>query len=234
MLNEQQSISVGTLEDQFMKLYVIRHGESLGNIRQARTPNCGLSPLGAKQAELVADFFMDIPIKVIYSSPLSRAIQTALPLAKSINQPIVLAPDMAEIFKHTWTEDERNYAWESCRQIETAYPEARFIEGFDRNSQWWPVWPELQNDVERRVGRFLKSVLSCYYGTDANVVVFGHGASTSRLRMQVCPEAVSPKLESTNAVIFEYELNKAGNCLNYQVHSKFLEDHLSGTNLRDY
>ncbi len=65
------------------KLYLIRHGQSGGNVDgtfggHSPTP---LSELGKRQAEITAKALAQERIDVIYSSDLLRAVQTAEPLA---------------------------------------------------------------------------------------------------------------------------------------------------------
>ena len=66
-----------------MLLHLIRHGETTFNAEgriqgQHDTP---LSPLGLRQAQAVAAAFDRRPIQWVFSSPLSRALETARPLA---------------------------------------------------------------------------------------------------------------------------------------------------------
>ena len=73
------------------KLYLIRHGQSAGNAEgrfggHSPTP---LSELGKQQAELTAKTLSKEKIHAIYSSDLFRAVQTAEPLAKILDLPII-------------------------------------------------------------------------------------------------------------------------------------------------
>jgi 2,3-bisphosphoglycerate-dependent phosphoglycerate mutase len=73
------------------KLYLVRHGQSAGNAEgrfggHSPTP---LSALGMEQAELTAQALAKEKIQAIYSSDLYRAVQTAEPLAKLLNLPII-------------------------------------------------------------------------------------------------------------------------------------------------
>ena len=73
------------------KLYLIRHGQSAGNAEgrfggHSPTP---LSELGLQQAELTAKILSKEKISAIYSSDLLRAVQTAEPLAKLLDLPII-------------------------------------------------------------------------------------------------------------------------------------------------
>ena len=69
--------------DSSMRLWLIRHGETDWNAEQriqGRT-DIPLNSVGHQQAQCVAECFSAQPIQAIYSSDLSRALQTARPLA---------------------------------------------------------------------------------------------------------------------------------------------------------
>src|SRR4028119_462374 len=73
------------------RLYLIRHGQSAGNAAgrfggHSPTP---LSELGFEQAKHTAQALTKEKIQAVYSSDLLRAVQTAEPLAKSLNLPII-------------------------------------------------------------------------------------------------------------------------------------------------
>ena len=80
------------------KLYLVRHGQSAGNAEgrfggHGPTP---LSELGHQQAELTAKTLAREKIDAIYTSDLLRAVQTAEPLAKLLDLPIVKTPAFRE------------------------------------------------------------------------------------------------------------------------------------------
>jgi 2,3-bisphosphoglycerate-dependent phosphoglycerate mutase len=65
------------------KIYITRHCEAQG--QPAEAP---LTEKGFKQANHLSEFFRDIPIDRIISSPYKRAVQTVEPLSKRINSEI--------------------------------------------------------------------------------------------------------------------------------------------------
>jgi 2,3-bisphosphoglycerate-dependent phosphoglycerate mutase len=80
------------------KLYLVRHGQSAGNAEgrfggHSATP---LSELGRQQAELTAQTLAKEKIDAIYTSDLYRAVQTAEPLAKILDLPIIKTPAFRE------------------------------------------------------------------------------------------------------------------------------------------
>ena len=80
------------------KLYLIRHGQSAGNA-EGRFGGHGTTPLsaiGEKQAEMTANTLAKEGVTAIYSSDLYRAVQTATPLSKLLNVPIIQTPAFRE------------------------------------------------------------------------------------------------------------------------------------------
>ncbi len=99
-------------------LYILRHGQSLGNIDNIFLGHTDweLTELGKKQAEYVINFFRDIKIDKIYSSDLVRAIQTVTPTAKAKNLEIIGRENLREIYAGKWE-------MLSFDEIDEAYPE---------------------------------------------------------------------------------------------------------------
>jgi len=210
-------------------LYIIRHGQSLENIGQATTPNCGLSPLGEVQSKLIAKFFGNMTINTIFCSPFRRVIQTASPLSDEKDVPIILIPEMSEIFtEFLGAPLKQHYPWEISSQIIKEFPYSAFREPYTANPNWWPKqWPETMEHVRARISMFYDNELQPLFTSNDHVVVFGHGASTDALKMKVCPDAQYPEIVETNAITFEYVLDANGNCSAYKTHLDFLGEHAS-------
>ena len=81
-------------------VYLVRHGQTAWNkeeIFRGRT-DVPLDETGLKQAELAAEYFREMEIGAIYSSPLSRALQTGQKIAQFHNlkvQPLSGIIDMS-------------------------------------------------------------------------------------------------------------------------------------------
>lgn len=74
------------------RILVIRHGFSLSNATRCYTgqTDVGLSPLGYEQAERVADYLCaNEQVDAIYSSDLSRAMDTVRPTAKRLGLEVI-------------------------------------------------------------------------------------------------------------------------------------------------
>lgn len=75
-----------------MKLYVVRHGQTNWNIenRLQGSVDIPLNDTGIKQAHLVASQIKPLPIDVIISSPLSRALETAKIINEKKSLPLLV------------------------------------------------------------------------------------------------------------------------------------------------
>lgn len=87
------------------RLILLRHGQSEANaqIRWAGTTDTPLTDMGHRQALAAADYLTAHEhIDAIYSSPLSRAYNTALPTAKALGLSVTTVDDLMEIFGGVW------------------------------------------------------------------------------------------------------------------------------------
>ncbi|MBT4162651.1 MAG: histidine phosphatase family protein [Gammaproteobacteria bacterium] len=84
-----------------MELILIRHGLPLRVEAEDGSPaDPPLSDIGHQQARLVADWLEDTEIDFLYSSPMQRAHQTAVPLAESKGLEVELREGVAEYDRH--------------------------------------------------------------------------------------------------------------------------------------
>lgn len=84
---------------------LIRHGENdyvkKGRLA-GRLPGVHLNEKGRQQAQTLAGWLSQAPIKVVYSSPMERAQETAAPLAAALGQEIVTRPGLIEVDIGEW------------------------------------------------------------------------------------------------------------------------------------
>ncbi|MDR1026056.1 MAG: histidine phosphatase family protein [Lactobacillus sp.] len=81
-------------------LYIFRHGETNFNKEkriQGQSCNMSLNENGMKQAQKLAGILNDVNMEVIFASPLKRAYETALEIAKSKNIEVIKEPDLQEV-----------------------------------------------------------------------------------------------------------------------------------------
>lgn len=162
-----------------MKLLLVRHGESLGNLKRQWQGwmDVPLTDLGQDQARRLTERLFrwslenSVPISAVYSSTLARAFQTASILADSWSVPLVLDSrlrerDIGVLQGLTWSD------------VEQRYPDVA-----QRIRQRWtvPALPdgETTDQLTERVGRAIDEIVVRTNGTGNGkaVVVVSHGGS---------------------------------------------------------
>ena len=85
-------------------IYVIRHGESVGNLHRICLghTDLDLTELGRKQAEKTAEALENVHFDAIFSSDLQRAVHTAEPHAAKRGLKIEKSPLFRELFFGEW------------------------------------------------------------------------------------------------------------------------------------
>ncbi len=126
-----------------VSVYVARHGETTWNAvgRYQGRLETPLSPLGQAQAQALAAALAGKGITRIISSPLSRCMQTAVPLSVETGVPIESEPLLLEIAHGTW--------------------EGRYRDEIARNDpQTYRTWREHPQAVKFEGGESLGDVLA--------------------------------------------------------------------------
>src|SRR5512144_1828975 len=80
-------------------LYLVRHGESLGNVNPGlrRQDDPPLTDRGLAQAARAAEALASIGIDAVFSSPLRRARETAEAIGAAAGLPVQTVPGFAEV-----------------------------------------------------------------------------------------------------------------------------------------
>lgn len=137
-------------------LYLIRHGETDGNrVSYIGRSDLALNDVGLRQAEMVKKTLSTAPITRIYSSPLSRARQTAQPLADALGLLVTADPDLMEIDFGGLEGKPKAEQGLSLRKAHLTEP----LPGGESLAQ-----------VGARVARFLERLPQ----SDASIAIFGH------------------------------------------------------------
>ena len=87
-------------------LLLIRHGENdylTRNKLPGHYPNIHLNERGRDQAAELDRTLNQLPIKVVFASPLERAMETATPLARSLQLVVQSHPGLVDINVGVWT-----------------------------------------------------------------------------------------------------------------------------------
>jgi len=98
--------------------YLIRHAERIGaqDALVGRAPGFSLSERGRAQAQRVADWLAGKKIDHVYTSPVTRAVETAAAIATAAGVPVQTDDDLHEVNFGEWTgktfgELEADAAW---------------------------------------------------------------------------------------------------------------------------
>lgn len=83
-------------------VHLVRHAEvhNPQNTWYGRLEGFHLSERGFRQAEALGDYFEKRHLTAVYSSPLTRAMQTATPIAERLSLEVVIEPDIIESETH--------------------------------------------------------------------------------------------------------------------------------------
>src|SRR3569833_950103 len=82
-----------------IRLLLLRHAttDSVGERLSGRTPGEHLNEDGHMQAQALAKRIAHLPIARVYSRPLERAVETAVPLAEQLKQQVVVEEELVEL-----------------------------------------------------------------------------------------------------------------------------------------
>lgn len=150
-----------------MNLYIVRHGESEGNIiKRFQTPDERLTPNGEYQANKLAKRFASLPIDRILASTLVRAQQTAQAIATLKGLSIESDPELVEIRRPSCITGKLHSDPEAkaIARLLATHAEDPDYHHSDEENAW---------DFMRRVDGVLRRIENKY--TDETVVVVTHG-----------------------------------------------------------
>jgi len=86
------------------RIYLVRHGQTAWNVTEifrGRT-DVPLDATGLREAEGAGGFFRGIEVHTIYASPLARAWQTALQIAKVVQREVQPHPGLIDMSFGAW------------------------------------------------------------------------------------------------------------------------------------
>lgn len=164
-----------------MKLYIIRHGETDWNkmFRLQGQSDIPLNEYGRELARITSDALQNITFDVIYSSPLSRAFETAEIMRR--NRPVEIITD------------------ERLKEISFGVDEGRnkdelgehFADFFFAPDKFIPSeGGESYEDVCRRAADFFAERIEPLRSTDRTVLIVAHGTMNKALMLHMKKIAV--------------------------------------------
>ncbi|HWI66425.1 MAG TPA: histidine phosphatase family protein [Symbiobacteriaceae bacterium] len=160
-----------------MELYLVRHGQSEGNIVSYDVPDGNLTSLGLRQAEEAAVRLAGEGIDLIISSPLRRALQTADALRRRIGAPHEVWRDLLE---HRDCEPARFMGRQEVLTVcdgavcEPDLPEDGFHFGLET--------PDM---AHARALAMIERVRSRFGATERKVAIFAHGGFNAFFLMAI-------------------------------------------------
>ena len=176
-----------------MRLYLIRHGQSLNNAAfrdpaggyvfgsSGRVPDPALTPLGHRQAEALARAVRDgrtpLPLTHLYSSRFLRAVQTAAHLADVLDLPIALREDAHEVggihHQDPATRTRHPATGLSITRLQVVSPRVVAPAGSDPADAWHGGF-ETVDDALPRARRLLGELLTAHSGSGDRVGLVTH------------------------------------------------------------
>lgn len=179
-----------------MRLILIRHGQTQSNLDHLLDtghPGAPLTDAGLAQAETLVERLAHEPIEAVYSSDLTRARQTAEPLAASKGLPVTEHPGLREIFAGV---DDMSDDWLPYVSVLDTWhtdPENKLVDGEN--------WPEFQERFDAAVAEIVAS------GVEVAALV-SHGAALRVWIPFVCAntsagDARHWRLDNTDVVVIE-------------------------------
>ncbi len=88
----------------FVRLFLVRHAEAIANpeLRYLGSRDDPLTERGQWQALQLAQALMPLTLAAVYTSPLTRAVTTAMPIADAHGMSIIPEPRLVEAAMGTW------------------------------------------------------------------------------------------------------------------------------------
>lgn len=155
-----------------MMLYIIRHGETEWNKvkRLQGQTDIPLAEEGIRLARETGEGMRDLPIDLVLTSPLTRAVQTAQLLTEGRDVPILTDERIIEISFGDWE-------GECILDSDVLPADFRRLFYEDPMHCMCPPNGETFSDVRRRTAEFYRSIVANPDYTDKSILISTHGAA---------------------------------------------------------
>jgi len=154
-----------------LRWFLVRHGETEWN-RVGRAQGQSDPPLnqeGREQAEAVAARLAPVAFEAAYSSDLRRAADTAAPVVRGRDTPIVYRRDLREKSFGEW----EGMTYE---ELQLRYP-AMLEELFDERPAFAPPGGESDLELFARAAGAVAGIMGRHAGNGGNILVASHGGT---------------------------------------------------------
>lgn len=191
------------------QIYLVRHGETEWNaVRRVQGhSDSALSARGRQQADALAARLRGLPIRAIYSSDLTRALDTAAPIAAALGLSVVPTAALREKSYGGWeglTEDE----------IQAADPEGWRRYHVERQLDYPIPGGETWEQVQTRIVGVLHQVLADHGGPEEAALLVGHGGSLRAAILDALqaplPTLLRLRLDNASLSLLEYQAGRGG------------------------
>lgn len=178
-----------------MRLLLIRHGQTDSNVKHlldTAHPGAPLNETGHRQAEELASRLADEPIQAVYASTLTRAQETAAPLAAALGLEVEILDGIHEISAGA---EEMNADWSVYVGVLESWSPSNLDVGIDGG--------ETAREFITRYGEAVQKVEQA--GHDVAALV-SHGAALRVFALTVAPHlprTSTPELKNTEWILLE-------------------------------
>lgn len=155
-----------------MYIYFVRHGESEANLLHEfsnRGWQHGLTAKGVRQVHVLAKSLLGISFDKIYTSPLKRAVQTAVILAGEFNINYEITDALREFDTGMNEGLSDQISWQRWDIVMDNWNRLKLYESRIPGGECF-------NDMKRRFIPFIERVYSDKESTAGNLMMIGHGA----------------------------------------------------------
>ena len=150
------------------RLFLVRHGETLANreYRYIGTRDDPLNALGETQAIQLAEALSVLPVAAVYSSPLQRTFDTALPIATRHSLEVQRVDDLRECDFGTWEGLSR------AEVLERSPEDSQRLREWERNTSIAPPEGESFEALQQRVVAAVEHLAQAH--PDQAIVLVSH------------------------------------------------------------
>lgn len=167
-----------------VRLYLIRHAESMGNVEEffQGSLDVEVSPKGLKQLEELKERFKNnIKLDKIYTSPLKRAVKTALYVNYYQHLDLIRIPELAEI-------NAGGFEGKKWSDLPVLYPQ-EFHDWKENQENFQSPNGESMKDVYNRMVSAMNKIIS--ESRDKTIAVISHGCAIKTYQCYLMGKSLS-------------------------------------------
>jgi probable phosphoglycerate mutase len=193
---------------------LVRHGTTAttGSVLPGRTPGLHLSERGQAQASELAERLKEMPRKptALFVSPLERAKETAIPIAKVLRLRPLVERGLLECDFGTWTGRKLSLLYKKAewRAVQHAPSTFRFPEGESFGEMQQRIWKTLEKFAERHRNRTI--VVVSHADPIKAAVTYALGVPLDLFQRTVISTCSVSAIAFTNATPIVLSVNNTG------------------------